>query len=71
MNIDIERRNINAKLADPTFAAALEDFIKRVEFNGDFELKERFGNWASFGIQYDDDEIIEILYTRTYTNYCL
>ena len=61
MNIDIERRNINAKLADPTFVLALEDFIKQIEFDGDFEVKERFGNWASFGIQYDDDEIIEIL----------
>ena len=61
MNIDIERRNINAKLADPTFVLALEDFIKQIEFDGDFEVKERFGNWASFGIAYDDDEIIELL----------
>ena len=61
MNIDIERRNINAKLADPTFILALENFVKQIEFDGDFEVKERFGNWASFGIQYDDDEIIDIL----------
>ena len=61
MNIDIERRNINAKLADPTFVSALEDFIKKIEFDGDFEVKERFGNWASFGLAYDDNEIIELL----------
>ena len=57
MNLDVEKRRINAKLADPMFVSDFEKFVNDISFDGEWEISKMFEQFNHYS-----EEDVEIKY---------
>ena len=60
MNLDVEKRRINAKLADPVFVADFEKFVNDISFDGELEITKMFEQFNRYSEEYVETKYHEM-----------